>query len=122
MKYLFLTIIIFLIEVFIALFVKDSFIRPFFGDFLATILVYTFLMIFSTKESFFKVAILSLLISYLVEFLQYFRFVHITGLSEHKILSVILGTSFSWWDILAYTAGFLFILFWEFRTYKIAKI
>jgi hypothetical protein len=121
MKYLFITIVIFLIEVFIALFVKDSFIRPFFGDFLATILVYTGLMIFFSKRHYFNIAVISLLFSYFIEILQYFRFVHVTGLSKYKVLSLLLGTSFSWWDMLAYTAGFIFILICESYTQKILK-
>ena len=39
--YAFATLIIFLIEVLIALYVRDAFVRPFGGDILAVILVYT---------------------------------------------------------------------------------
>lgn len=116
MKYILLTIMLFLTELLIALFVKDSFVRPFFGDFLATIFVYTGLRILT--DNWIKAAFASLIISYAVETLQYFRFIHITGLSKFKVLSVILGTSFSWWDMLAYTAGFLAILIWESEALK----
>lgn len=121
MKYLLITIVLLLTELCIALFVKDSFIRPFFGDFLATILVYTGLMAFFSKRHFFEIAIISLLFSYFIEILQYFRLVHVTGLSKYKVLSVVLGTSFSWWDMLAYTAGFIFILICESYTQKTLK-
>ncbi len=116
MKYLLISIVIFLIELFIALYVKDDFIRPFFGDFLAVILVYTGLRVFFSN--WLKVAFVSLILSYLIELLQYFRFVHIAGLSRYKVLSVILGTSFSWWDMVAYTAGFLFVIAWESELFE----
>ena len=40
-------VIIFLVEVCIALFVRDRFIRPYVGDMLVVVLIYTFLRIFT---------------------------------------------------------------------------
>ena len=39
--YLLATLLIFLLELFIALFVRDNFIRPYVGDMLVVVLVYT---------------------------------------------------------------------------------
>ena len=45
-KYFYLTVVLFLIEVFIALFINDQFIRPFVGDVLVVILIYCFVKSF----------------------------------------------------------------------------
>ena len=54
-----------------------------------------------------------LLFSYLVEVLQYFNFVEIIGLQDNKLARIVIGTSFSWWDILFYTLGILFVILVE---------
>jgi len=97
-------LIIFLIEVLIALFVDDSFIRPYGGDILVVILIYYFLKLFiETKTIYLVVAVL--LFAYLVEFGQYLRLVEVLGLQGNKVMRTIIGSSFSWWDIVCYTIG-----------------
>ncbi len=97
-------LIIFLIEVLIALFVDDSFIRPYGGDILVVILIYYFLKSFiETKTIYLVVAVL--LFAYLVEFGQHLRLVEVLGLQGNKVMRTIIGSSFSWWDIVCYTIG-----------------
>ncbi len=110
-KYIVLTLMLLVIEVTIAVFIHDQFIRPFFGDFLVVIFVYCGLRIFN--QNILKTALLSLLIAFFIEILQYFKFIEITGLIKYKILAVVIGNSFSWLDILAYSFGFTFILLIE---------
>lgn len=110
-KYILLTLLLLIIEITIAVFVHDQFIRPFFGDFLAIILVYCGLRIF--KQNILKTALMSLFIAYFIEILQYFKFIEITGLIKYKVLAILIGNSFSWLDILAYSLGFVFILLIE---------
>jgi hypothetical protein len=110
-KYILLTLLLLIIEITIAVFVRDQFIRPFFGDFLAVILVYCGLRIF--KQNILKTALMSLFIAYFIEILQYFKFIEITGLIKYKVLAILIGNSFSWLDMLAYTLGFVFILLIE---------
>ena len=110
-KYILLTLLLLIIEITIAVFVRDQFIRPFFGDFLAVILVYCGLRIF--KQNILKTALISLFIAYFIEILQYFKFIEITGLIKYKVLAILIGNSFSWLDMLAYTLGFVFILLIE---------
>ena len=105
-------VVLLILEILIALFIKDKFIRPFFGDFLVVILIYSFI------RSFFPYPVITtafgvLLFSYLVEVSQYFKLVNILGLEGNTWASVIIGTSFSWWDMLFYTLGILFVLFAE---------
>jgi hypothetical protein len=99
------------VEITIAVFIHDQFIRPLFGDFLAVIFVYCGLRIFN--QNILKTALLSLLIAFFIEILQYFKFIEITGLIKYKILAVVIGNSFSWLDMLAYSLGFVFILLIE---------
>jgi hypothetical protein len=118
LKYLVFTLSLLVIEIFIAVFVHDQFVRPFFGDFLAVIFVYCGLKIFFQNST--KIATISLFITYFIEILQYFKFIEITGLIKYKVLAVLIGNSFSWFDILAYTLGFLFILVVE--NFEILKL
>ena len=104
LKYFILFVILFLIEVVIALFFHDNFIRPFFGDFLVVILIYCFIKSFFNSPLVIT-AIGVLLFSYLIEVLQYFNIVKILGLQNSNLARVVIGTSFEWTDLIAYTLG-----------------
>ena len=102
-------IILFLTEVYIALYVHDDFIRPYIGDVLVTALICCFCRIFFPKGV--KLLPLYVLIfSFLVETSQYFNLVTILGLQNNALACVIIGTSFSHIDLICYTVGIL--LFW----------
>src|SRR6187401_2050229 len=107
-NYFLLTILLFLIEVLIALFVHDNFIRPFIGDVLVVILINCFIRSF-LNISVLTAAISVLLFSYLVEAFQYFDIVSLAGLQRSEMARTIVGTSFDWLDILAYTSGILLV-------------
>lgn len=96
----------------IALYVHDKFIRPYVGDALVVILLYCLLKSF-VKIKPFTAAFIVLTFAILIEIGQYFQLVKILGLSENKLASVVIGTSFSWEDILAYLAGTIFILLFD---------
>jgi hypothetical protein len=111
-RYFICAAILFFIEVFIALFIHDDIARPYIGDLLVVVLIYCFLRAF-LNFSVWTIAIATLLFSYVVETVQYFHIVEKLGLQHSKIARVIIGTSFSWTDILAYTCGVALILFAE---------
>ena len=111
-RYFIFTIILFLAEVFIAVFVHDEIIRPHIGDLLVVILIYYFLRSF-LNIAVWKIALFTLLFSYTVETLQYFKIVDLLGLGHSKLARIIIGTSFSWLDILAYTLGIGIVLIIE---------
>jgi Protein of unknown function (DUF2809) len=111
-SYFFLTIILFLIEVLIALFVKDSLIRPFVGDVLVVCLIYCFLRMF-LNFSHLKIALGVLIFACLIEVSQYFDFVKLLGFENNRVISIVLGRTFEWADFAAYFAGFLLVLFFE---------
>jgi len=107
-----LTAVLLLIEVLIAMYVRDDFIRPYFGDFLVVILMYCFLRSFVDLEVRLT-AMAVLLFSYLIEVLQYLNFVERVGLGDSELARTLIGTSFAWIDILAYTTGILTVLWFE---------
>ena len=111
--YFILTLLIFIIEVLIALYVRDSFVRPYFGDVLVVILIYCFV------RSFFNwpvvpVAIGVLLFAFAVETLQYLNIVERLGLKDSKLANVVIGNSFAWEDMLCYVAGIAVVLTAEY--------
>ena len=94
-KYISLTLLVFAIEICIALFVKDRFIRPFIGDLLVTMLLFSFFRIFYHGSGF-KLAIAVLLFSFSVEILQYFNLIELLGLQNNKFATIVLGATFDW--------------------------
>lgn len=110
--YFFLTILLLLTEILIAVFVKDRFIRPYFGDYLVVILIYCFLRAFFSI-SVTAAAIAVLLFSCIIEITQYFHLVEHLGLRESKVARAILGWSFAWSDLVAYTLGIITVLLME---------
>lgn len=114
-KYFYFTLILFLIEVCIAVFINDSFIRPFIGDVLVVILIYYFVRTFLNIHPFI-VASSVLGFSYTIEFIQYFDFVNKLGFQNNKILAIALGSTFDWKDIIAYTIGITAVFCLENKT------
>ena len=108
-NYSILTVLLFLTEVFIALYVKDSFIRPYFGDFLVVILLYCFLKSF-IKVSVFVATSVVLLFSFAIETAQYFNIIEKLGIQDVTFARVIIGNSFSWMDLVAYSLGIVTVL------------
>lgn len=88
----------------IALFVNDSFIRPYVGDVLVTFLLCCLCRVIIPCQ----VRLLPLFVfvfSALVEIGQYFDMVALLGLADNRLLSVLLGRTFSWLDLLCYAVG-----------------
>jgi len=112
--YLIIFICIIITEIGIALFLKSGFIRHTFGDFLATILVFSFIKIFSRMSSL-KVAITTLIIAFCIEFAQYFQLLNYLNLNQFKLLRVVFGTNFSIQDLVAYTFGVITIYFIDLK-------
>jgi uncharacterized membrane protein YidH (DUF202 family) len=108
-KYFSLAILLFFIEVLIALYVDDGLIRPYGGDVLVVILMYC------AVKAFFNIrpiqnALGILAFAFAIEFFQYFNLVGLVGLQQYKAARVILGTSFSFSDLICYVIGVTFVL------------
>lgn len=108
-NYFILTILLLAIEILLAIYVHDKFIRPYVGDVLVVILLYCFIKSF-LNISVSAAALAVLLFSYTVELLQYAHFVEKVGLQHSNLARIIMGTSFSWLDLVAYTVGILVVL------------
>ncbi|QKJ64925.1 DUF2809 domain-containing protein [Flavobacterium sp. M31R6] len=112
-------ILLFSIEVLIALYINDRFVRPYLGDVLVVILIYCFL------KSFLKLPVLTAAIavlgfSFTIEFLQFLNIVEKLGLEKSKTARTVIGTSFSWIDLLTYIIGITIVLiiekYWHKKT------
>lgn len=104
MFYALLTIIFLLIEILIALFVRDRFIRPYVGDMLVVVVIYTFLRIWIPN----KIKLLPLYVFLFaagVEVLQYFEIVKILGVEDNTFLRILIGSTFDMKDIVCYGVG-----------------
>lgn len=108
-KYFAITVVVFMIEVAIALFVHDSFVRPYLGDVLVVILIYCFLKSF-LKLTVVQAAAFVLLFSFTIEFLQYLNIINALHLENSKIARTVIGTSFSWLDLLTYVIGLAIVI------------
>lgn len=102
--------IIFIIEVCIALFVRDRFIRPLVGDVLVVGLVFYFIKSFFVISNL-RLAIGTLAFAWAIEVAQYFNIVEVLGLGNVKVARVVIGTSFDPKDLVAYTIGAIAV-FW----------
>lgn len=111
-RYFVIAIIIFIIEVIIALYVHDKIIRPYIGDFLVVILLYCVLKSVVDIPAL-TAAIIVLLFAYCIEVLQYFKIASILRLQQNKIASIIIGSSFDWSDLVSYTLGIILVLIIE---------
>lgn len=112
MGYFMLAILIFGLEIFIALYVHDTIIRPYIGDLLVVILLYCFVKSFADLPVF-PTAISVLLFSFLIEISQYFKIIELLGLQNSALARVVMGTSFAWIDLMAYIGGIAIVLFVE---------
>ena len=102
--YLIAAIVLFAVEVFIALFVRDDFVRPYVGDVLAIGIVYATLRAL-TPLSFPQALALTLTIALAIELAQAFGLLRALGLADNELARIVLGGVFDWHDLAAYAAG-----------------
>jgi len=108
-SYFALGLLLFLIEFVIGAEVHDAIIRPYGGDFLVVILLYCLIKSF-VDVPVFRTACGVLLFAYIVEVSQYFHLVNQLGLQHSKVAKILLGTCFSFTDLLSYTLGILLVI------------
>lgn len=114
--YFLLFLLLIIIEVLIACFINDSFIRPYLGDVIIVWTVYNFAQIFLVKRcSPYVVCVGVFLFAVLVEVMQGIHIVELLGLENSSFFRTLIGTQFDLNDIVCYTigslllAGFIFI-------------
>lgn len=102
--YAVLAISLFATEVFIALAIPaTSFIRHSLGDMLVVILIYFTVKTFIDIDAK-KLAVATCLFAFLIEFTQYFQVLNHLNVTN-RFIRIILGTSFSFGDLLMYFLG-----------------
>ncbi|MBQ9699095.1 MAG: DUF2809 domain-containing protein [Lachnospiraceae bacterium] len=107
------TILLLAVEVCIALFVHDDFIRPYIGDVLVVVVIYTFIRIF-IPERFRLIPLYIFVFAAGVEIAQYFDIVKILHLENNGFLSILIGSTFDIKDIICYGVGCLLLGIYEF--------
>jgi hypothetical protein len=113
-------LLLFAIEIFIAKYMNDRFIRPFVGDALFVALMYFFFKTFmQTDNRYLLVGIW--VFACVIEILQAFNVIHLLGLENNKIMIIILGAIFDWYDFLAYSAGIGLALLYEYAQNRSVK-
>lgn len=108
------TAVLLAIEVLIALFIHDRFIRPYIGDVLVVMVIYFFLRIVIPE----KVRLLPLYIFVFaagVEALQYIHITELLGLNDIVFFRVLIGSVFDWKDIICYFVGCVFLAIYELK-------
>lgn len=111
-NYFLLALLLLFTEVLIGSFVHDVFVRPYGGDFLVVILLYCVVKSFMDAPVLIT-AIVVLLFAYAVEVSQYFHLVRLLGLQHNKGAVLLMGTSFSFTDMLVYTLGIALVVLVE---------
>lgn len=107
--YFLLTVLLFIIEALIALYVTNHFVRSYFGDVLVVILIYCFVKSFLNVPAF-ALGMGVLAFAFTLEGLQYLKIVELLGLEKSTLARTVIGTSFAWLDLLAYVAGIAVVL------------
>lgn len=109
-RYFFLFILLLLIEIGIAVFIQDSFIRPYFGDALVVVLLYFFFRSFYYHP---YLPIWIFAFACMIEGLQYMQILSFLNLQQIDFLRILLGGTFDWLDILCYAVGTCFNTVWQ---------
>ena len=97
-------LLLLIIEVLIALFVHDRFVRPYIGDVLVVMVLYFLVRVFLPEGCKWLPFIIFILATG-VEFLQYFNLVELLGLSDNRFMRTVLGAVFDFKDIVCYGVG-----------------
>ena len=101
-----------LIEVIIALYVHDDFIRPYVGDVLVVIVIYTFIRII-VPEKCKLIPLILFIIAAGVELLQLANIVEILGVEDNKFLKILIGSVYDIKDIVCYAVGCVILCMYE---------
>jgi len=113
--YLLASLALLFTEIIIALFVHDEIVRPYVGDILVVILIYTLIRSFS-KTKIMYLPLFLLAFACTVELSQYCGLVYLLNLQGNTFIATLLGTSYSYIDILCYFIAALLLVLWEKRS------
>jgi predicted neutral ceramidase superfamily lipid hydrolase len=115
-RYFIAFIVLMVIEVLIALFVHDAFVRPYIGDVLVVMVLYVAARIL-IPVGFRILPLYVFVFAGIVEFLQYFNLVQVLGI-ENRFLRVVIGSVFDVKDLLSYGIGCILLGIYEWKIKK----
>jgi len=95
---------LFVVEVLIALFVRDQFVRPYLGGVLAVMLVYAVLRA-ATPLGMAQALVAALAIALVIDLAQALNLLGALGLADNQLARVVFGGAFDMMDMAAYVAG-----------------
>jgi DNA integrity scanning protein DisA with diadenylate cyclase activity len=98
----------------------DAFVRPYFGDLLVVILIYCAIKTFINSPPV-KTAFAVFIFACFIEVSQYFHLVQLLGWGRSSAATTVLGTFFSFVDIVMYALGTLVIIGTEAHFKKSAQ-
>ncbi|MBP0973621.1 MAG: DUF2809 domain-containing protein [Oscillospiraceae bacterium] len=102
-------LVLFLIEFVIGKWLNDwHFVRSYMGDVLVIPLLYCIVRIFTNKLPR-TMPLIICAIGVVTEITQYFKLYAILGFEKTSLPAILLGTSFSWYDMICYVAGTVLI-------------
>lgn len=104
MRYALLFTMGMILEILIGMFVHDRLIRPYVGDILVVMVIYSFVRIFFPEKPR-NLSLYVFLFAVFVEILQGTGMSEIPWIAEHRVLKIALGSTFDWADILCYAVG-----------------
>lgn len=99
-----IAVVLFVVEVLIALFVNGGFVRVYVGDMLAVVFVYAALRAV-TRMSLAAALSATLVIALAIEIAQAVGLLNMIGLADNRIARIVLGGVFDMLDIAAYLGG-----------------
>lgn len=94
------------VEVLIALFVNDSFVRPYVGDMLVVVVIWAIARAV-IPEGVRLMPLYVFMFAAAVELMQYFDIVRLLGLENNRFFSILIGSTADLKDVACYAAGCL---------------
>ena len=111
-------LLLFFIEFVIGMWLNDwHFVRAYLGDVLVIPLIYCIIRIFTNKLPR-TMPLIVFGIGVVTEITQYFKLYAILGFEKHSLPAILLGTGFSWWDMVCYAAGTVLIYLAEWLLFR----
>ncbi len=117
-KYLIAFIVLLCIEFLIAIYVHDTFIRPYVGDLLVVIVLYCVVRVI-IPDKYRLMPLWIFIFAVFVEYLQYIKIVEILGMENNTFLRILIGATFDWKDMMCYGIGCILLGTYEWFTRKI---
>lgn len=116
-KYLIAFIILLCIEILIAIYVHDTFIRPYVGDLLVVVVLYCIVKVI-IPDKYRLIPFWIFVFAAFIECLQYLKWVERLGIENNAFLRILMGATFDWKDIVCYGIGCILLGIYEWLIQK----